>query len=199
MTPEGATKKLPGGRNADGVRSASVKRCVYALGAALVFGVSTLGSAAQAKITPIVPPSRSVPGTILTAYQPAQQSAPYQCPWSTHWQTGQCVTLTAPRVRYDDDPHTYLRFSCPATYPYVFESAFSAFPDWTDRSFGMGAAVRAVEAAGRKYEWLSFAGFDAPDSGYIAVESRALPFATEYEKFYTAGEYVCTNSYASPL
>lgn len=121
----------------------------------------------------------------------------YSCPWSTHWQTGGCVTLSAPRVKYTDDSHINLRFQCPSMYPYVFEGAFSGNPVWTDNSNGMGAIVRAVMNTGGKDPQQSYVGFDAMDVGHVTVESRSL--AGSYWQNYTAGEYVCTNSYPQPL
>lgn len=114
-----------------------------------------------------------------------------QCPWSTHGQTGACITLLAVPTDVDDQI-----FTCPTTHPYVFLAAFSNDPHWEDMSdssvFGdlawgtVQPTVRTRKEAGTKRSYVG--GVDDP--GWVHFTWKNVDFGAGGEPQWAA-TYAC--------
>lgn len=138
----------------------------------------------------------------LGTVAPASVGPEFPCEWSTHNQTGKCVSVEM-ETQYAVNKPGYFSLSCPADHPYPFLGAFSGNPVWKDRTkdgFVATSSVRAVAADNSEQHGLSYQGHGSTRPGYVTIFTNDIQPSGEggHHKPLTpwtvGGSYVCTTT-----
>ncbi|MCD2158150.1 hypothetical protein LQL77_31160 [Rhodococcus cerastii] len=159
------------------------------------------GCGASAALAALSPASARTPpdhGTI----DPGSVSLAAPCEWSTHNQTGKCVSVQM-ETQFMVNRPGYFSLRCPASYPYPFLGAFSGNPQWRDQTNGGFVATsspRAVAMDNSEGPGLSWQGKGSAVPGYVTVFTSDVQPGGEggynrpLQPWTVGGTYVCTTT-----